>query len=377
MNAERESLDLTNAVDYHYGAFPPSNLDYSRLVRWVSAASAALARYDGMLRSLHNSEVLLAPLRRKEAVISSRIEGTVTTLDEVLKLEAEDGDEAIDKNYRLEVVEVFSYARALNHAQHLMSDGLPICGRLIKSAHSKLLLFGRGSDKQPRVFKRDQDYVVNAGRKEILFVPISPAHLDDGIQRLENFVNDEDVEPLMKTALSHLEFEALHPFKDDNGRVGRMLITLMLWNSGILSQPHFYISGCLEKRKDEYIERMRAVSHRGEWTEWCEFFLQVVIEQAEENLRTAEQIRSLYENMKVVFGEVLNSRHAITTLDYMMAKPVFRNSHFTASAGIPPQTAGRFSRLLLERSLLVPIEEASGRRSAVYAFEPLLKVVRA
>lgn len=377
MAALTDEFDFSGAIDYHYGQFPPANIDYSRLVRWVSAASAALARYDGMLRSLHDSEVLLAPLRRQEAVISSRIEGTVTTLDEVLKYEADDDDGEPGRTYRHEVIEVASYFRALNHAQKLMEDGLPICGRLIKSAHGRLLLFGRGSDKQPGVFKRDQNYVADGGRRKVLFVPIAPASLEDGVKALEAFANDDGVEPLMKTALSHLEFEALHPFKDGNGRVGRMIITLMLWSSGIISRPHFYISGCLEKNKTEYIDRMRAVSADGQWTEWCEFFLRMLIQQAEENLETADRIRRLYEGMKGLFGEILKSRYGIQALDYMMSKPVFKNSNFTRSAGIPPQTAARFTRQLLDHRLLVTVEEASGRRSAVYAFEPLLEVVRA
>lgn len=356
--------------------FPPQSIDLREVITWVSAASAALARYDGMLRTLHNSAVLLAPLRRKEAVISSRIEGTVTTLDEVLKYEAEEDDNNKNTIYRLETIEALSYANALNHAQQQIENGIPICSRLIKSTHGKLLLFGRGSDKQPGNFKTDQNYIVERERRKVLFIPICPLELNNGIRNLENYINNDTEEPLLKTALSHLEFEALHPFKDGNGRVGRMLITLMLWTSGLISQPHFYISGCLEKYKDEYIDRLRAASSNGLWTEWCVFFLRTIIEQAEENLLQAEQIRNLYDNMKDVFVKTLRSQYGTSALDYMMARPVFKNSHFTKNANIPPQTAARFSRTLVEHNILVTLNEPAGRRSAMYAFEPLLQIVR-
>lgn len=370
----KDKLDFSEAVSYHDGKFPPAGLNYDHLARHIGAASAAVARYDGVLRSLKNSEVLLAPLRRREAVISSRIEGTVTTLDEIFQYEAETSrEQAI--NYRHEVAEAWSYARALNHAQHLVLEGLPICGRLIKSAHGKLLLNVRGADKQPGEYKRDQNYIVDQGRRRVLFVPVSADRLEDGMAALERFIHDDRFEPLIQTALAHLEFEALHPFKDGNGRVGRMLITLMLWNKGLISAPHFYVSAYLERNKDRYIELMRRVSERGEWTAWCEFFLGAIAAQAQENLETAEKIRDLYDHMRGQFISALNSKWSTLALDFVFERPVFRTSQFS-SAGLPKPSAQRFLRALQDKGLLRMVAPGSGRRPGVLAFEPLLELVR-
>lgn len=376
MNQQIQGYDATKAINYHYGKFPPQHLDYKVLTPFVSRVAASLARYDALLRGLPNKDLLLAPLRRQEAVISSRIEGTVATLDEVLKFEAEENDEDGKKKFREEVIEVYSYSRALNHAQQLINEGLPLCGRLIKEAHKKLLFLGRGADKQPGEFKKEQNYVVDRAQKRVLFIPISPLKLEDGMRVFEDFLNDLVVEPLLQTALAHAEFESLHPFKDGNGRVGRMLITLCLWTKGLINAPHFYISGKIESRRDEYIERLRLVSAEGQWTEWCQFFLEIVEEQAKQNLEVAEKIGNLYNDMKVTFRKALASKWMISAQDYIFENPIFRNNVFTSRAGIPKQTAARFTKTLVEKKLLTILEPASGRRSGLYAFEPLLNIVR-
>lgn len=148
----------------------------------------------------------------------------------------------------------------------------------------------------------------------------------------------------------HLEFEALHPFLDGNGRVGRMLIILFLWSSGIISEPHFYISGFLEDNKDLYIYTMREVSASNDWEAWCLFFLKAVEQQAIKNLEIAESIRKLYEEMKTIFSEILSSKWTVNALDYIFTNPVFRNSKFTSNSGIPAPTASKFTRKLLGRT---------------------------
>lgn len=371
--------DFSRAVDYHYGRFPPTNIDFQRVLNPVSRAATALARYDTMLQTLHNSDLLLAPLRRREAVISSRIEGTVATLDEVLELEAEeenDDPNAGPDRHRSEALEVLAYTRALHHAQREMAEGLPISGRLIRSAHKRLLMAGRGADKQPGEFKTEQNYIVDQGRKAVLFVPAAPQKFLDLFSSFEKYVNDERQNPLLQVAISHVEFEALHPFKDGNGRVGRMLVTLMLWSRGVISSPHFYISGQFENMKDEYIDRIRHVSERDAWTEWCVFFLEAMRAQAEENIDTARNIVELYNEMKTRFLEVTHSRWAIVALDYTFSKAVFRNSAFVRDAGIPPQTAHRITNALTDQGILTMLRPPAGRRSALYAFEPLMKLVR-
>ena len=142
----------------------------------------------------------------------------------------------------------------------------------------------------------------------------------------------------------HLEFEALHPFQDGNGRIGRMLITLYLWKEGLLSQPHFYISGYLEENKDEYIELMRQVSADNQWNEWIRFFLKAVESQAIRNLEIAEKIKDLYERMKIEFTEILSSKWSLNALDFVFTNPVFRNNKFTAQSGIPYATANLLTK---------------------------------
>ena len=371
-------LNLSDAVEYHYGQFPPQNIDAGRLIKPLSAASSALARYDQMLKGMHNSEILLAPLRSQEAVVSSRMEGTISTLDEVLRYEADQEEDSVsgEGRYRSEAIEVYLYSRALSDAQHELQRGAPLSSFLIRAAHKVLLGFGRGAAQNPGSFKTEQNYLADRSKRKVLFIPIKPEFLNDGLEKLFSFIEGEEWEILIRTALAHVEFEALHPFKDGNGRIGRMIITLMLWKYGAISAPHFYISGYFDDRKDEYIDRMREVSESGKWTEWIIFFLQALEDQANHNLAQAEKIRDLYEALKVEFRDILSSQWSTTALDFLFSRPVFRNNVFTARSGIPTATAHRFARVLAERGLIQTIEPSSGRRPALYSFEPLLALVR-
>ena len=370
-------LNFDNAVDYHYGKFPPSQIDYARLLNQLVRATDAMARYDQMLKNMHNSEILLAPLRNQEAVISSRMEGTVSTMDEILRYEADYGDDGKEPAAtRSEIIETILYQRALSAAQRAIESGQPLSPFLIRAAHQRLLSFGRGAAKTPGEYKTEQNYLADRTKRNILFVPIKPELLQDGMDQLFQYIETSDHPPLLKAAISHVEFEALHPFKDGNGRIGRMLITLQLWRSGVIAEPHFYISGYFEEHKDSYLDAMRAVSAKDDWTSWCILFLEAVEAQAVRNLEIAESVRALYERMKQEFSNLLASKWSVKALDYVFTNPVFRNNRFTANGGIPPASAARFTRVLLENDLLKTIEEPSGRRSALYAFEPLLELVR-
>jgi Fic family protein len=378
MPKEPVGFDVSEAVHYHYDRCPPQIGDYRRLIQPISNAAAALARYDQMLKGMHSSDILLAPLRSQEAVISSRMEGTISTLDEVLRYEAdqEDDVDSAQRAYRSEAVEVYLYSRAMKIAQGNIKDGVPISSWMIRSAHKLLLGFGRGANMSPGEFKTDQNYLADKARRKVLFVPISPERLTDGLDELFKFMNNDEWEILIRTAIAHLEFEALHPFKDGNGRIGRMIIPLMLWKSGALSEPYFYVSEYFERNRDEYIDRMRAVSSHGSWEDWIIFFLTGLEAQAQQNLEKAEKIRNLYEEMKEKFRDVLSSRWNITALDFIFTRPIFRNNVFTGKSGIPAPTAHKFARALLDAGLLQTLAPASGRRPALYAFEPLLELVR-
>lgn len=370
-------MDFDNAVQYHYDKFPPLKLDFRQLVNPLVKATDALARYDQMLKNMHNSEILLAPLRNQEAVISSRMEGTISTMDEILRFEADSENDAfIAKNVRSEIFETILYQRALLNAQKAMQDGYPLSQHFIKTLHQQLLSFGRGAKKSPGQFKIEQNYLADKIKQKVLFVPISPEKLNDGLEKLFDYLSNSEDPILIKTALMHLEFEALHPFQDGNGRIGRMLITLLLWSTKSISEPHFYISGYMEENKDEYIATMRNVSENNDWEKWCVFFLNAVEKQAVKNLEIAENIKNLYEDMKHVFSDTLSSKWSVNALDYIFKNPIFRNNRFTSKSGIPGPTASRFTRVLLEKELIRTLEEASGRRPALYAFEPLLKLVR-
>lgn len=372
----KQLLNFDDAVEYHYNRFPPQTLDYPLLMTGLLKATDALARYDQMLKNMHNSEILLAPLRNQEAVISSRMEGTISTMDEIMQYEADFGDGSHSAEVRSDIVETVLYQRALKNAQNALEGGYTLGKFLLKTMHQQLLSYGRGANKSPGTFKHEQNYLADKGKKAILFVPISPEKLDEGLDALFDYIHHDPAPILAKTAVSHLEFEALHPFQDGNGRIGRMLITLMLWQANAISAPHFYISGYFEEHKERYIELMRGVSRTGDWNEWCGFFFEAVYWQAVHNLEIAQNIHSLYEEMKSVFAEILSSKHSLAVLDFVFTYPVFRNSRLSDFAGIPPATANRFTKLLLNRGILSLKEEAGGRKSALYSFEQMMELVR-
>lgn len=378
MSIPLKELNFEQAVQYHYEQFPPLVLDYQKIMHQLVKATDALARFDQMLKKMHNSEILLAPLRNQEAVISSRMEGTVSTMDEILKYEADyeqNGDDNAGVT-RSEIIETLLYQRSLKGAQKAVEDGQPISQFLIKATHQKLLSFGRGASKTPGQYKNEQNYLVDRTRRNVLFVPTSPERLQEGMDKLFEYIEKSEDPILIKTAIAHIEFEALHPFKDGNGRIGRMLITLMLWSSGTISAPHFYISGFFEENKDIYIDMMRNVSQTNDWTNWCIFFLEAIEKQAMRNLEIAENISALYDEMKTIFSDALASKWSVNALDYVFTNPMFRNNKFTKNSGIPAASAARFTRILLEKELIKMVEAPSGRRPALYAFEPLLELVR-
>lgn len=379
MNSGLPRFNLDTAVPYHYNAFPPKKLDLELLLEPITAVTASLSRYDEMLRMMVNSEVLLGPLRRQEAVVSSRMEGTISTLDEVLQLEADEDSEAPDaqRNARNETIEVLLYSRALKTAQEKLSEGAPFSDWLVRGAHQLLLAFGRGADKKPGQYKTEQNYVGAKGRETMVsFIPISPEKLQTGMDSLFHYIRQDRPIPILRTAIAHIEFEALHPFEDGNGRVGRMLIPLMLWQFRLISQPHFFVSGYFEDNKEEYITLMRRVSSHGEWSAWCHFFLTALDAQAQKNMQVAGTIKELYARMREQFRAELASQWTNHALDFIFANPVFRNNRFTTASGIPAPTAHKFTNRLVGAGLLKELQPASGRRAALYSFEPLLEVIR-
>src|SRR5690606_30730817 len=233
-----------------------------------------------------------------------------------------------------------------------------------KQIHQQLLHFGRGATKSPGEFKKEQNFLADRAAKKVQFIPISPERLNDGMYELINYIENNPTPALIKTAIAHVEFEALHPFQDGNGRIGRMIVTLLLWHANVLTQPHFYISGYFEEHKDEYIEAMRNVSKSNDWNGWIKFFLTAVEQQATKNLAIAERIRNLYEDMKIEFTDLLSSKWSLNILDFIFTNPVFRNNKFVNTTQIPAATAAGVIKKLTERGYLTQKEAAAGRRPA-------------
>lgn len=269
----------TAPVHYHLGQFPPTKIDWTRLIPLIGPANAGLARYDGLLSAIPNAQILLSPLTTREAVLSSKIEGTHVTIGEVLEIEAGGESDTLTQPKRDDAEEVLNY-----------------------------------------------------------------------------------------------RFEALHPFKDGNGRLGRMLIPLFLYQCKLLNSPDFYMSGYLEAKREEYQERLRAVSRDGDWTGWCAFFLQGIREQAAENESKARAILSLYDRVKNQVADITHSQHSIRVVDFMFQAPIFSAPLFINHSEIPKPTASRILKVLKDAEILRSIQHGKGRRPGIYAFRELLNI---
>lgn len=351
-------------------ALPLTNLDYARLIAHIGPANAALARYDGLLQSVINPGVMLSPLTNREAVLSSKIEGTQATVDEVLEYEAglEFGDEKAK-----DIQEIVNYRKTLVIASEYV-QARPITLALIKQMHAVLMDSVRGANKTPGEFRRDQNWIGPAGCsiEQASFVPPSPLQLLDHLQAWESYLATGDFDLLVQAAVVHAQFELIHPFKDGNGRIGRLLIPLFLYQKRALASPMFYLSDYLESHRDLYYARLQGISREGDWTGWIAFFLQAITEQAQANTERVRQILALYERMKLQITELTRSQHAITVLDALFDRPIFQSSDFVQRTGIAKQTALPFLRKLREAGVLHPLREQSGRRSAILAFKELL-----
>ncbi len=364
-------------VQYHQGRFPPEDqLDWQRLLPLIGPATSALARYDGMLASMPNRSVLLAPLSTREAVLSSRIEGIQATLSEVLGFEA--GDRAASPQRLSDIHEIINCRRAVRLAQEMLED-LPLSGRVIRAAHETLLSGIGGDNEGPGQYRRIPNWIGPPGCtiEEAKYVPIRPEGLDDAMSRWERYIHQDKPDLLVQAANLHAEFEALHPFLDGNGRVGRMLIPLFLWQRGCIDRPMFYIAAYFEANRYAYYERLLAVSRDNDWTGWCMFFLKAVQNQADDNLTKTQCILELHEKMKHRIDAATRSRHAIRTLDWIFQQPVFSTTNFAAGTGIPVPSAHRVLVALQEHRILQNILKASGSRPAILAFSELLEIIEA
>ncbi len=361
-------------VQYHTGRFPPASLDWPRLMPLLGPAAAAVARYDGMLAAVPNPDVLLSPLTTQEAVLSSRIEGTQATMGEVLEFEAEQKAASLEK--RDDIREILNYRAAMREAERLLAE-LPLSQRVIREMHRVLLAGVRGRNKAPGEYRRVPNWIGPPGCtvEQARFLPIGADQLPAAMSVWERYLHEDAPDRLVQLATLHAEFEALHPFLDGNGRLGRMLVPLFLWQKALIRRPMFYISGWLEARRDEYYERLLAVSRDDDWTGWCRFFIEAVRAQAEDNLRRTEAILRLHQDLKHRLPDLTRSQYAVRALDWIFARPIFSAPDFIEGAGIPAPTARRFLGVLRTVGVLKNLRAGRGRRPAVLAFPQLLNIV--
>lgn len=361
-------------VCYHEGFFPPKNIDLAVLAPHIESATVALARYDSFLGMLPNPRILVSPMLIQEAVTSSKIEGTRATVSEVLEYEA--GNTDVEPSLHNDIQEIANYQVALELATQMM-DELPISGRMLRAAHRTLLSNVRGRYKSPGLYRTDQNWIgaVGSNLETAKYVPVAPEHLDDAMARWERYVNSEGPSKLLKIAIAHAEFESIHPFCDGNGRIGRMLVPLMLWQEEFIGEPCFYVSEVIEQRDAEYRDALLAVSRDDNWTDWCSFFLDILEKQATVNDGKVRAIFKLNENWKRKLTASSGSAHASDVVDAIFCAPVFSGSALVKRCGgIQPHTVRRLLKCLCELGCLKELTPAHGRKSAIYCFEELLRI---
>ena len=357
---------------YRPDSLPIKGIDHKRLLPLVGDARGALATYAGLLEGIVNPAVLLSPLVNEEAVVSSKIEGTQATQYDLFQYEA--GMEQPEEKGR-DIQEIQNYRTALLEGEKVLDD-YPFSLHLVRSLHKILMTSVRGMEKSPGDFRKDQNWIGRPGCaiEEASFIPPSPLVLDDCLRAWEAYVQSSDIDPIFQTAIAHAQFELIHPFKDGNGRIGRVIITLYLRAKRLLPGPQFYLSRYLERNRDEYYARLSAISERGDWNGWLDFFLTAVRAQSEENSSKIRRVLELYERTKRRIADETHSQFAITLLDAIFRQPIFTARMLVSRHGLEKPTAAQLVRRMKEAGLLKEIREARGQRPAVMSFPELLKI---
>jgi len=365
-------------VRYHSGQFPPQDLDLQRLLPLIGPAHAEIARYEGMLKGLPNANVLLSPLASQEAVLSSRIEGTQTTLTELLTFEAE-GDLTDESTpAKAEIREVLNYRLALYAAIDMLKE-IPLSQRLVRDSHEVLMQGVRGYNKAPGKYRRlpDTCWIGPPGStiETARYIPCPVEELNSAMDALESYMHEGAPDTLVQLAIVHAEFEAIHPFLDGNGRMGRLLVPLFMFTKELLSSPSFYISEYLESHRNEYYDGLLAVSRDNDWTGWCAFFLTALTEQALAYQQKIHDLLKLYDERKELIVEATHSQYSGRMLDWIFTRPIFQTTDCVKNSDIPEPAARHILRVLRDRGLLKEMIKARGRRPATLAFTDLLNIV--
>ncbi|MPZ98746.1 MAG: Fic family protein [Dehalococcoidia bacterium] len=353
---------------------PPPAFD-AELVKLLSDADQAVGRLDGYAELLPNPDLFVAMYVRREAVLSSQIEGTQSTLDDVLKFELDPRLQEVPKD----VEEIVNYVRAMNHGLSRLAT-LPPSLRLLREIHAELLRDGRGQERNPGEFRTSQNWIApeNAPLSAATFVPPPPAEMRDALGNFERFLHGHtEIPALVHCALAHAQFETIHPFLDGNGRVGRLLITFLLVHRGTLRRPLLYLSYYLKQHRAQYYDRLMAIRVDGDWEGWLRFFLRGVAATAAEATETARTIVTMRERHRSLVEQAGLGLNALRLVDLLFERPLVNvnlvKDHL-GPEGVAFATANGlvadFERLGLLREI------TGGKRNRQFRYEPYLELFR-
>ena len=341
-------------------------------VELLVAAHRQLAVLEGLAARIPNMELFMSMYVRKEALLSSQIEGTQATLDDVL-------DPLLDVNANRDVADVVNYIRATEFALRRRAE-LPLCNRLIREIHAVLMEGVRGQEKYPGEFRRTQNWIGGAGStlKNARYIPPNVEDMNAAMSALEAYMNAEEaLDPLIRTALIHYQFETIHPFLDGNGRVGRLLITLFLMEKNLLSEPALYISCFLKQNRIEYYDRMSEVRRTGNYEQWIMFFLRAVAESAADAIDIIDQLYALRGKNIVKLKENTNKKQLTTLIklfSYIEAHPIIEVKKTAEVLGVSYNAAARAVGVLMEKGILEQREQVGKTR--IYSYEGYLDILR-
>lgn len=353
----------------------PPKIDYGSLIKEIGQAHNALGKLNGLLVNVHNPHLLTTPLLTKEAVLSSRIEGTQATLEDVFKYEAEEKKSQLDEREK-DVREIINYRRAMNTAIQEL-EKKPLGENLIKEIHYILLDSVRGAHRDRGNLRRLQVYIGPPGVpiEQATYIPPPITELPSLLSNWEEYINSEgEKDALVQIGVVHYQFEAIHPFMDGNGRIGRLLIPLFLYQRKFLSHPLLYISEYFEKNRKDYYDLLNRVSAEGDWNSWLRFFLLALTTQSLETQISILKILTLYQRLKNEIAAI-NAVYAINLLDIIFTTPII--SFVSIKKRLKTKSYQTIYNLLAKFVKIGILKEIPGRkRNRIFIFEQLLDILK-